>query len=332
MSLDEQTSGILDKSDRSDEIIAATPTITVFNRTLTFSNNPSDWHTQEDDEDLTYQVNIYTTSDVTSSYTLNVYGYAAEESSVSLLGSVSGNYNKEIDLNDEALTKKVAGISPGDMKPSDYSDYVFIGWKECAADGANPSTYLVSTHPNFGFNITRNMNIVAVFGTVAERTAARANSWGAYIDRNENNVERSNDGDKLYNDAIVRFTNQSDSAMMVGASVETGIVILAQKAVGSNVTSTQQSAFTALGKDNLKAYIKALKNEGRTSAKMNSTTYGAAYAYYIPTTVQLTDLNRADICQILNYNDFHSGKYLLASYYKDGENYILSDVIPGTYN
>ena len=330
MDADELTSGELDltDSDRTNDVISKAPTnISVFNRTVTF---PTDSTATWDNTSEAYTITVYANNIAANTYTLHVYGYAAGESSISELGSITSNYNREVDLVDVALGEnKPADYSPGHMAPSDHTDWVFIGWKEYNTSTGQPVGDYISTHPNFGFNITKNMNIVSVFGSVADRTAARTDTWGAYIDRNETNVELSNDGNVIYNDSIIRFTNSSDSAMAldISGAKECGLILLTQE--GSQ-DSDKVTAFTGINKTSVGNYVSHMVSNNKTGAKMNSK-FGAAYCYRIKTTVALSNLNRADLCQILKQSDFAGGNYKVAAYYFDGTNYVVSDVVSGTY-
>jgi hypothetical protein len=315
------SNGTMTRTEEISSIITAISTgksAEIFNKTVTFSTDPETWNYTEP-----YTIKI-TGADVSTDYTLHVYGYYDNSGSVSELGSITDNYNTIIDLNNASLTHKPAGVSIASMKPSGNNSMQFLGWKKYSGDTAVGD--YISTHANFGYSLTDNLSIVAVFGTVDDRTG----EWKAYVDKNVIGVEMTDSTNgKIYNDNIVRFTYGTDSARLVSddeSITETGVVILAQtKAAYDN--ATYRSKFDGCtGK--LANYLNALG--ANNSARMNSANYGTSYAFKIKAE-SLSRLNRIDICQVLDYAAFSGGQFILAAYYKDGSGYHVSSYVKADY-
>ena len=320
--------GILDKSneDRITDVrakIAAIPTMTIFNKTIAFSANTANW-----DNTSPYQITIRATDTLTP-YTLTVYAYNGG-SSLTTLGTVNGNYNKIIDLTDLEVGDKGEGVSIASMKPSGGSDQVFYGWKKY-----NGSAYVgdyLSTWSNFGFSLTDSLSIAPVFGPADGRDTALKNDqgshyWKAFVDKNVVGREMTDASNgKIYNDSIIRFTYSADSATRCTYE-DTGVIILAQTKDGL-LNHTSIAGLNTEAK--LQAYLGALASRPTQSAPMNSK-YGEAYAFKVQTT-SLSRLNRADICQVLDYAKFDGGQYILAAYYYDGTSYHISNIVSHTYS
>ena len=294
--------GTLDATARSADItskLSGINNIKVFNRTLTYelnTPNTSDPY-----------VIKYTAGGSANTYEVNVYN-----GSKSKIGTVISTFgNKAVDLYKEALTGKPAN-SNIDLGSGDN---VFIGWKKYNTGTKEAVGDYLSTQPNFGYNVTENMDIIACYGSESDKETARADLWKAYIDKNVITQELTSETTgQIYNDSIIAFRNGigTNSTLPLDGNKECGIVILAQ---ANSATDDQKTDFDTRGQASLLGYANNFIKTGTTSGKMN-TKYGEAYAFKIKAN-SLSDLNRIDLCQILDYAKFSGGKFKVMSYYYD---------------
>lgn len=305
-------------SDIEEKLAGISDRIKVFNSTLTVDLDHPDANPPK------YELDFTATSTVTN-YKLTVYAYNGSGELVKQTDGVhdyiEGTFNSEISLTSSALGG--AGVSLVTNKPAGCSDYVFVGWKKYS-EGSGFSGSILSTLPNFGYSITEDLTIAPVF----EESITAANTWAASVDKNviTQELTGTNSG-KIYNDNIISFRYSDDTGERFDYSTyDCGIVILAQT---GGVSTAQSDAFDDA---NAQTYFNALKTADKTSARMNKTTYGESYAFYIQA-VSLSRLNRVDIFQHLDYAKFAGGKYKVMAYFKDPDSgeYRYSSVVTGDY-
>ena len=308
--------GTLNATSRADDISTklakAVTDIGVFNRdyTLTLSNPTSTAYT------LTYNA-----EQTDAEYTLTAYYYDSS-GSLSQSGSIKGGFNTVIDLTKSEIGG--AGNTLVENKPTSNNKY-FVGWKRY-----NGSSFvgdeILSTQANFGYGLTEDLTIAPVF---SDTKPSSEGTWTGYVDKNVVTQELTDaDTGTIYNDSIISFRNSANTGTQF--SGETGVVILMQ---ANTATATQKSNFTGLTDDKMLTYLNAIKGltGNKTSAKMNSTKFGEAYALYIPTE-ELSRLNRVDIFQHLDYAKYSGGNYKVAAYYESGGSYVISqNVVKNTY-
>ena len=339
----ELSSNVVDFATRSDEITTIGNTVSglvsVFNTTLNFNTRTG---TAADGSPLTATISSQNDDTVSTktNYNLRLYSRVnAGESgnTASPLVSVSGNYNDPIDLTAMQLKNGDEEFKPAGMSIVEHAAQdgaTFYCWQKRNSDGSLGD--VISTQANYGFSLTGNLDIVPIFGTASGRTTYLENTlgsgftttWKAFVDRSEVTKELVTSGSSdLYNDTIVRFSNITNTSQGIGSNyTEYGVVILAQTGEGK---TTKSDAFVACNNsDTVLNYLKALKglSPGKNNAKMNTETYGKAYAFYIPTDT-LSNLNRAEICLILDNALFSGGQYIVASYAYNpvSSEYIISD-------
>lgn len=312
---------VINESTRGAEVSGAAPSVSVFNKTINFNNANAN-------TDNPYEITVEGTVTETV-YTLNVYAYASDggalvlqkPSGVTENYSIKGTYNTPVDLTDT-----FGDPSQNLLKYHSSEGSVFLGWKKYDETTQKTTGDILSTHPNFGFALSENLVIAPVFGAAASTDTA----WHAYVDRNEITREITNaTTGTLYNDSIVRFRYGADSAKLASTitvpanTPKSGIIVLAQTKDGYEDT-TMRSKFAGL---TCESYFNKLRTAGRTSGKISA---AGAYAFYIETT-KLSNLNRADICQALDYATFSGGQYKLISFIYDGSEYQFSGVTTGSY-
>ena len=225
-------------------------------------------------------------------------------------------FNATVDL-DGSLT-----LTP----PSNHTDYRFVGWYEYS--GGTTTGDVISTHPNFGFSVTKTMSIAPRFEASVPTDGDFTAQWNAYIDRNEisKEMDTATTG-TIYNDNIVRFRWGTDSATqfnLADENNECGVVIFAQK---SGASAANITAFEGYDDNTMLTVLQSMKNKGITSAKSSS---AETYMYYY-TASSLSRLNRVNIVQTLSYQNFNGGKYKVMAYIKQGDVYKISSVATGTY-
>jgi uncharacterized repeat protein (TIGR02543 family) len=337
----ELSSNVVDFATRSDEITTIGNTVSglvsVFNTTLNFNTRTG---TAADGSPLTATISPQNDDIVSTktNYDLTLYSRLTSgiSGTPSPLVSVSGNYNDPIDLTAMELKNGNKVFKPEGMSIVEHAGGgdTFYCWRKLNSDGTLGD--VISTQANYGFSLTGNLDIVPIFGSAAGRTAYLeatlgsdpTTTWKAFVDRNEVTKELVTSGSSdLYNDTIVRFSNITNTSQGIGSNyTEYGVVILAQTGEGK---STKSAAFEACNSSaTVLNYLEALKglSSGKKNAKMNTETYGKAYAFYIPTDT-LSNLNRAEICLILDNALFSGGQYIVASYAYNpvSSEYIISD-------
>ena len=325
----EMSTGVLDtvarNTDITTKLTALAAKVKIFNRTTTFALGEP-----VSNEDYTLTYNLTSTA---TPYRLTVYAYRGGTAPESI-GYVEDTWATPIDVTTNASLG--GGSSLVATKPSDHTNYVFVGWKQYIP-GSGFTGPILSTQANFGYSITGNLTIAPYFAATA---AEHDDTWNAYVDQNEITQELTDDSTgKIYNDSLLAFRYSSDTGLSYKTvdSYECGIVILAQSKDAYN-NDTSKGYFDALHTNNataktkMLAYLTAIKGlgGGKTSAKMNSK-YGDSYAFYIQA-ADISDLNRVSICQILDYDTFTGGQYMIAAYYKDTDgSYKVSDVTSSRY-
>ena len=327
--LNASTTGTVDgktktrKQEITDIITAFPNTIKVFNHDISFTVESSNW----DFTSNPYEVTIEGTT-TEAKYQMTVYAYNTSGALVKQTDTttnkdyIEGTFNTVIDLTESAIGG--AGNSLIVNKPDSDNKY-FVGWKRY-----NGTSFvgdeILSTQANFGYGLTENLTIAPVF---SDTKPSSEGTWTGYVDKNVVTQELTDaDTGTIYNDSIISFRNSANTGTQF--SGETGVVILMQ---ANTATATQKSNFTGLTDDKMLTYLNAIKGltGNKTSAKMNSTKFGEAYALYIPTT-ELSRLNRVDIFQRLDYAKYSGGNYKVAAYYKSGESYVISqNVVENTY-
>lgn len=291
--------------------------IKVFNSTINYT-------LPEPDTSKAYSL-VYNASQAPTQYKLSVYSYNAS-GTLEKKGDVSNTWNTPLDVTQHASLGNGTALTTN--KPSDHSDYVFIGWVRYDGSTA-PSTAdaILSTQANFGYSITENMSIAPLFGTEAQRTSKLTDSWSTVIDKNVTTTELdSATAGTIFNDSLVAFRYGSDTgaALDISGTKECGIIIMAQDRNSSN-DSAYSSAFSSAAPV---TYLDALKTRGLSSAKMKSSTYGDSYAFYIKAS-SLSSLNRIDLVQAFDYAKFNGGNFKVMAYYYNGSGYTYSAVTSG---
>ena len=311
-----------------DAITALSSVLRVFNRDISFSRTVGDWNFGK-----VYEVTVDGSSP-DSTHHLSVYWYDENGELTSSASTITGGFNKTIDLTD---TDEIgtAGVPLTKYHPADAP--VFVGWYQYNASVAGDAKYvqLLSTRANFGFSLTGDLTIAPKFVASSEAKAALLDrNWHAYIDRHEITAEKTDSGTgKIFNDNLIRFRFGEDSSQQVpsGDISKCGIVILAQTATSAASASSKVASLTDA---DVQTYVRTLVNNDIRTIKMNSK-YGEAYAFSIPAE-SLSRLNRIDIYQILDYAKFKGGNYQVMAYYQteEGDNddgYVFSNAVHGDY-
>ena len=320
--------GILDTTVRQEEIASQLAKITdikVFNHTLTYSlsspdnSKPYTISFNAGDEEDTYKVDVYDGSgDKIGTTTAKSFGNGA----VDLFRDP---------LYSNSIVSKLAYANP---VPATSGSDVFIGWKKYV-DGTATGDYL-STQLNYGYAATEDMSIIACYGSSSDKADATTDTWKAYVDKSVVTQElTSADEGTIYHDNVIAFRNgigtNTTLDISSGSSNECGLVIFAQE--GDTPTATQKTTFTGIADSSLEnsvQYFVTGAGAGKTAAKLSSSKYGNAYALKVKAD-DLSDLNRIDLCQILDYKQFSSGNYKVMAYYYNGSTFKYSSVESGTY-
>ena len=318
--------GKLDAATRSSDIatqLAKSGDISIFNKNYSIRlTNP--------DTSTPYTI-TYTAEVTDPNYTLTVYYYDSNGDLISDPASITGAYNKTIDL----TTSDIGGKDVSLIVNHPANTPVFVGWYKYDPTKSGNAKYveLLSTRANFGFSLTDDLVIAPRFvATNTERDTARGTGWNASIDRNVITKELTSANEGIfYNDSIIRFRFGPDSAQKVDlTSNPCGIVIFARTATGSNGDEMTVSS--------LQSYAKYMENNGKDIAKLPARYCGSgeAYMFRIKAT-SLSELNRVDLVHILDYAKFSGGEYMVMAYYQveegtsNGGNYVLSAPVSGRY-
>ena len=319
--------GILNNSNRVSEVRAKAAALQnqlrVFNHSIAFTIT-----TEKMDNSNPYEIHVEGTSTETN-YALTVYAYNAGGTLVPQ-GTVSGPYNTAVNV-----TESIGPLTRN--TPADHDDYVFIGWKEY--NGSAVVGDYLSTQANFGYSVTKNMSIAPVFGTESDRDADRTNTWKAGIDKNVITQELSEATvGTIYNDSIVSFKYGADTSTLFtpGTTGECGIVIFAQN---NSASAAAKTSFTnTLTAVKMQTYVKYMTGDTGTSGSQQldaaklSSTYGSPIALKIKAK-SLSNLNRADLYQMVDYASYHDGNYKIISYIKLANgSYIFSEAVSSTYS
>lgn len=318
--------GKLDAATRSSDIatqLAKSGDISIFNKNYSIRlTNP--------DTNTPYTI-TYTAEVTDPSYTLTVYYYDSNGNLVSSPASITGTYNRTIDL----TTSDIGGKDVSLIVNHPANTPVFVGWYKYDPTKSGNAKYveLLSTRANFGFSLTDDLVIAPRFvATNTERDTARGTVWNASIDRNVITKELTSANEGIfYNDSIIRFRFGPDSAQKVDlTSNPCGIVIFARTATGSDGAKMTESS--------LQSYAKYMENNEKDIAKLPARYCGSgeAYMFRIKAT-SLSELNRVDLVHILDYAKFSGGEYMVMAYYQveegtsNGGNYVLSAPVSGRY-
>lgn len=313
--------GILNPATRASDITTqlakATTDITKFNTTMNFEIKNADIS-------KAYTI-TYTASEVPATYTLTPYAYNSS-GALAPQTTVSGNWSKQCDLPKSYVNNK----------PSGQSDYVFVGWVDYATDLSGVSTSnppeILSTQANFGYCLSRNMQIKPFFAPSDQVSAYRGTGWSAVIERNEitQELDSANAG-TIFNDSLVNFRNKeaTGTQFVPGTTDKCGILIFSQD---NSADSTAIGYFnTALDESKMHTYVEHMVNNNLDSAKLPAK-YGSPVALKIQCTADtLSNLNRADLYQIADYAKYNGGKYKIVAYTKVGSQFVYSTVTEGTF-
>ena len=336
-------SGTLNPTTRSADItakLAGVTDIKVFNHDLTYALTSPDTSSP-------YTI-TYTAGDSPSTYTLTVYAYNSS-GTLAQVGSKTGTWNTSLDVNND-LTTYASGFTKGSKlvnnKPSDHGNYIFLGWRKY--NGSAFEGPIISTKENFGYSITSDTTIAPYFVDPTDNTTINnyiSEAWKPGVDNSVVTQELTKEGEGvIFNDNLISFRYGSDTNKRIdGSSIysgdpntvpegkQCGVVVLAQ---ANDAADAKKTAFdTHYSNDtNVQSYVNYfVKGDGRekSSVKMSSSKYGDAYAFHVKAPT-LSNLNRANIVQALDYAKFSGGNYKVMSYYYDGSSYVYSDVTSGT--
>lgn len=336
-------SGTLNPTTRSADItakLAGVNDIKVFNHDLTYELSSADTSSP-------YTI-TYTAGDSPSTYTLTVYAYNSS-GTLAPVGSKTGTWNTSLDVNND-LTTYASGFSKGSKlvnnKPSDHGNYIFLGWRKY--NGSAFEGPIISTKENFGYSITSDTTIAPYFVDPTDNTTINnyiSEAWKPGVDNSVVTQELTKEGEGvIYNDNLISFRYGSDTNKRIdGSSIysgdpntvpegkQCGVVVLAQ---ANDAAADKKTAFnTHYNTDtNIQSYVNYFvtgAGSEKSSVKMSSSKYGDAYAFHVKAPT-LSNLNRANIVQALDYAKFSGGNYKVMSYYYDGSSYVYSDVTSGT--
>ena len=318
--------GILNATTRAADITAklakATTDITKFNYNMTFSISNAD-------TDKPYVI-TYTATEAPATYTLTPYAYNS-----------SGNLEPKTVKTGQWSTGCELPKSYVNNKPSGQSNDVFVGWIDYSVDLNSVSTsnppVIYSTQANFGYCLSRNMQIKPFFAPAADVATYRGSGWQASIERNEITQELTdaNNG-TIFNDSLVNFGDKSATGIpfTIGESSECGIVVFTQS---NSANATAEGNFsTNLTDAKMQTYIKYMTSDSGTSGSREldsaklSATYGSAIALKIKA-ASLSELNRIDLYQILDYATYNGGHYKVMAYSKVNGSYVFSSATTGDY-
>lgn len=336
-------SGTLNPTTRSADItakLAGVTDIKVFNHDLTYALTSPDTSSP-------YTI-TYTAGDSPSTYTLTVYAYNSS-GTLAQVGSKTGTWNTSLDVNND-LTTYASGFTKGSKlvnnKPSDHGNYIFLGWRKY--NGSAFEGPIISTKENFGYSITSDTTIAPYFVDPTDNTTINnyiSEAWKPGVDNSVVTQELTKEGEGvIFNDNLISFRYGSDTNKRIdGSSIysgdpntvpegkQCGVVVLAQ---ANDAAADKKTAFnTHYNTDtNIQSYVNYFvtgAGSEKSSVKMSSSKYGDAYAFHVKAPT-LSNLNRANIVQALDYAKFSGGNYKVMSYYYDGSSYVYSDVTSGT--
>lgn len=335
--------GTLNPTTRSSDITSKLSGITgikVFNHDLTYELSSADTSSP-------YTI-TYTAGDTASTYTLTVMAYNSS-GTLTTVGSKTGTWNTSLDVNND-LTSYASGFTKGSKlvnnKPSDHGNYIFLGWRKY--NGSAFEGPILSTKENFGYSITSDTTIAPYFVDPTDNTTINnyiSEAWKPGVDNSVVTQELTKEGEGvIFNDNLISFRYGSDTNKRIdGSSIysgdpntvpegkQCGVVVLAQ---ANDAAADKKTAFnTHYNTDtNIQSYVNYfVRGAGseKSSVKMSSSKYGDAYAFHVKAPT-LSNLNRANIVQALDYAKFSGGNYKVMSYYYDGSSYVYSDVTSGT--
>ncbi len=336
-------SGTLNPTTRSADItakLAGVNDIKVFNHKLNYDLTSPDTSSP-------YTI-TYTAGDSPSTYTLTVYAYNSS-GTLAQVGSKNGTWNTSLDVNND-LTTYASGFSKGSKlvnnKPSDHGNYIFLGWRKY--NGSAFEGPILSTKENFGYSITSDTTIAPYFVDPTNNTIINyyiSEAWKPGVDNSVVTQELTKYGEGvIYNDNLISFRYGSDTNKRIdGSSIysnelntvpegkQCGVVVLAQAndaTDGQKTTFNNQYSADSHVQSSVNYFVTGAGTE-KSSVKLSSSKYGDAYAFHVKAET-LSNLNRANIVQALDYAKFSGGNYKVMSYYYDGSTIVYSDVTSGT--
>ena len=310
LSTDEmKAGGTLDMSTRTSdisELASAVTSITVYNQNFTYTLSSPNLSTP--------YTAAYDITQSDSKYTLTIYypnssgGVAAAHTPAAYKDVTAQTV---VNFDNDLKNAVSAGASSGQR---------FVGWYDYTGSTQGE---LLSTNLNFGYAITRNQSIIAVYGNSAY---SGTDQWKSYIEDNQITHEMySSTTGSFYNDSLIHFRyDGADSTTLVPDGYETGVFI------AYRLDSTTTTDVT-VDENKIKSYIGTMRSKGLTNAKSSGLGLGFVY---IPTPSDngLSELNRVILCLKSDYAAMNGRKYAVYAYIYDGSNYVISSPAQGTYN
>lgn len=306
-------------ASRLADVAAKTPTISIFNKTITFSATAS--KCTLDDGGFT----VVLPADIsTSSYTLTVNN----SDTISTFDAVS--YGTAVDVSTQLVPAKQSDAG---------ANTIFLGWSTTeptyssgeASDASKLA--ILSTQANFGMVLTDDTTIYPVWGTKEV-----SDHWYAYIDKHASTSEMSGTSSSTsYYDYIIRYRN--------GASTGANQLVPDGAKCGVIMFSTSNESY----KSNLSTYItnhviNPLANSGSATSITNwitgkitgsnsstsasaSAGGGALQINYLPAN-SLNNLNRSDIVLTATDNDKYTDAtaYVAVAYMYYNDSYVFSSI------
>jgi hypothetical protein len=245
--------------------------------------------------------------------------YVPQKAALASPGSVTGKFGTKAFLGSLLNGKGVSASS------------TFYAWMEYD-ETKHTIGNIVSVYPEFNYCLSTSKKVIAVYSSSAYAPTA---GWHAYIDENKVMAEPDSsdaNGGRYYNDTLIRFTNYSadGSVTDLGEDTEYGVMMIYKSGDYIDTTPTLNAFCTASDG----AYIPAVFSRLLNNAVKKFTTYKVR-AYRL-NAASVSNLNRAVMSIMTNYNDCKGGDYAVVAYlkYSDGGDTktVFSKPVYGDYN